>query len=377
MVSTFKLLTVWLASHISCKRKYLTFFHFSRGFRRVTSEVPEGLVAYYHNSFRKDEQELISTMGIGKKNDPEGTDLQVFGGEHSSMIASASAAIASVTRETREGSSHPHQSARTATLLQPTNPYAVASNISPGSLDQTLLLYNSLAAGAASPQIQESKTDTSAEIFARAPQQEMPNFMTTRPQLDPQQVLLEAMLARQHHTDTAALQEREVARLAESILLQQSQHQRANAAAMVASFTGRSDDFAQKVAALTGHSTASASRVDPFSAIPPQRHLPPGIIPHAQLLLSSNPALALLLQEYQHSSSHPSPFPTLTAAHATNNPSLYTNNALSDIPSNTGTHSHAHTHTQPNPDLDDLIRMLLHNQQTKRDSQGPGREGPN
>ncbi|CAB9506998.1 shock factor protein 2 [Seminavis robusta] len=364
------------------------------GFRRVTSEgIAAGTVAYYHNSFRRAEQDLIKNMGIGKKNDPAVQDLQAFGGEQS-MIGSASAAITRETLARSEGT----MTAASASFghSQLDGHFLETSMGRPQPAEPThrggaatLAALRSSSGLAPSPARQESKTEaaTSSNVLAQA----------GLSGLDSQQMLLEAMLARQRQADVAALQEREAAMLAESIM--QSRQQRRASAAISSAFASRDDDLSRKLAALAA---ASASRQPQHHQPPPQPQLNPfpppqqPLLPDLNAALNADPALALLLQQrLQASQAGHSTVGNLNLLGGANLPTNF--NPLGNIATNANLASgnlnrnilqgnlnllasavsNASNSAQGNRDLENLWRLMLQNRQRDQNRQGPGQDqGP-
>ena len=339
------------AVHLLTLMQYVYTVH-HRGFRRVTSErVPSGCVAYYHNSFRKDEQHLLSTMGIGKKNDPTVHDMQAFGGEQS-MIGSASAAAAAATgggatRETIDASAY---TALASPITQRPNLFSGVA--SPTAVQSSPYSISSFTAAASLPSssIQESKSDVANRALLQA---------GVTP-LDSQQMLLEAMLARQRQTDRGALQQ---ALLAESLRHQQShQQQRTTAnAALATGLVGRNDDVARQLSLLAAQSNAfgnpQAAQRQHFQ--PQQLALPSQQGSH----LSSDPALALFLQDYLQRPT-PSTNPMIPGAASLVNPNPLANMAAA----NAGVSDRA---TGTNAELESLVQALLE-ERRRREGQGPG-----
>ena len=329
--------------HTSDSRANLSssMFLYHRGFRRVTSEkVPDGWVAYYHNSFRKDEQHLLRSMGIGKKNDSAVQDIHAFGQQPMIGAAGAAAAVAAAAAGspvTQRPSLMP------GAVASPTLPRT--SQASSYSIDRI----SSVAAAAAaalpsSPSIQESKADAAHVLSAQAGGQQ-----------DLQQILLEAMLSRQHQADlAAALQRQRTSMFAESIrrqqLQQQQQQQQQRVAALGSAMEGRNDH-------LTRQLTLLAAQQQQSQFLQPAQPLSLPIQQHQGNALSSDPAVALLLQDYiqRQSISAASGLPTAASQ------------SVAGL-------ANANTTAAP-PAANDLLQSLLREEQRRRaaqQGQGPG-----
>jgi hypothetical protein len=348
----------------------------SRGFRRVTSEgLAPGTVAYYHNSFRKQEQELLKTMGIGKKNDSAVQDLQPFGGENS-MIGSASAAISreSLTRSearlTVASAPITHGQLLDRHILEASMGRRQPSQEEVGAFAAALMS----SQGLPSPVRQESKTDAAtSNVLAQAGLQGM----------DSQQLLLDAMLARQRQTDVTALQERGAAILAERLLLQQADQRRASATITSTLASARDDDYALQLAAFAAN---TPNRQQQHHRAPPQQNpfvpsLRPPLLPDIVPGLNSDPALALLRQQRLQASDFGTNISLLTGAGLPSNlnPFAVNVNMLQGVnlnPNILGNHPLpnviANANAQGNRDLENLLRVLLQSRQ--RDTTIPGPE---
>jgi hypothetical protein len=323
-------------------------------------------------------------MGIGKKNDPEVRDLQAFGGENS-MIGSASAASAAIARES---------------MARSDASFAVASTpITHGQLDRHILeasmgrrqpseeeIGTFVAAlrseGLSSPVRQESKTDpATSHVFTQSSFQGIDNH----------QLLLDAMLARQRQTDAAAMQERGTAILAERLLLQQAYQQRRASAAITSTLTPGNGDLALQLAALAAN-TATRQPQHPHPQLrSPQQNpflpaLQPPLLPDIAPGLSSDSALALLLQQRLQASDHGTNLSILNGAGIPPNlnPFLAANvnmlqranlnqNILGNLPlANVIANAN---NAQGNRELETLLRVLLQSRQTDTNRPGP-EQGP-
>lgn len=326
------------------------------GFRRVTSEgVQPGFVAYYHNSFRKDEQQLLRSMGIGKKNDPVVCDMQSFGGEQS-MIGSASAAAAAgsaAARERENVGTHIYAAALRSPTRQRPNLYPGAS--SPAASQSSAYAIANLPAAVAMPSfnIQESKSEVASNGAAM-------------PQLDVQQVLLESMLARQRQTDRMAhhQQQRQAAMLAEGLRLQQSQQQQraSSNAAFSTAMAGRNDDLARQLGLITGHPSIFGQQPNQYH---PQQHL--GRPGQHSSQLSADPAYTRMLQQYLQRSNpnaHANPNPPGAGGH------LGTNNPLANLAEAANVSAGNNRAAGNVTDLESLVQVYLAEERRRREGQG-------
>lgn len=322
----------------------LLLFNHHRGFRRVTSDnVPDGFVAYYHNSFRKDEQHLLRSMGIGKKNDPAVRDTQAFAGEQS-MIGSASAATTAVAAATASPVTQ-NPSLFSGMVASPTMAPAHPSGAySIGSLTAAA------AALPSSPAAQESKSDVAGVSVAQGSGQQ-----------DLQQVLLEAMLARQRQADlSAAIQHRQTAMLAESLRHQQSQQQQQRVSALSSALLGQNDTLARQLTLLAAHHQHQ-QQTQLFQ--PPRQLVLPGQQQQGRAL-NSDPALALLLQDYLQRQNI-----SATAAAALPSANLAAATA--------GGVANRAAAAAPNPTANDILQALILEEQRRREAQGQGQSpGP-
>jgi hypothetical protein len=195
-----------------------------RGFRRVTSDrIPLGIVAFYHNSFRREEQELLKTMGIGKKNDPEVQDVPAFGLERAAGTGVADTVAAPPPAAPQPMLSTQHVAA------------------------PALSAFHSML-GQSQPAAETTNTAASAQRV---------NY-----QVDPQSLLLQVILAHHHQqqrqTDAiAVLQQRQVSASAENLL--QSQQRSDVAISNAAAAGGGNNNMALAVRSLLAHVLSNSS----------------------------------------------------------------------------------------------------------------------
>ena len=282
-------------------------------------------------------------MGIGKKNDPAVRDVQAYGGDQS-MIGSASAAATAAAATTTTSPVAQRPSLFSGAVASPTITAAHQSGAySIGSLTAAA------AALPSSPTAQESKSDVAGFAVAQAGGQQ-----------DLQQVLLEAMLSRQRQADiSAAIQHRQTAILAERLRQQQSQQQHQRVSALSSGFAGQHDDLARQLTLL------AAQQQHPHLFQPPQQLMLPNQQQQGHAL-NSNPALALLLQDYlqRQSISAATAAATLPSANAPTLANLVAATAA-------GVTNRAAA-AAPNPAANDILQALILEEQRRREAQGQG-----